>query len=165
MLTAVSLILFIIELRIPNLLPIPGMKLGLANIVTVYSVYSFRTSETAMMVMVRLLLGTAFSANPSAFIYSACGAFACLAGMIILKKIIPVGYIWLSSIVGAVLHNTGQIIAAFAITRSPAVFAYYPPLVAAGCIAGLFTGICALMIIKRTDMRDKKIWTNGRDDK
>ena len=143
-------------MRIPNLLPVPGVKLGLANIVTVYAVYRFRASETAMMVMVRLLLGTAFSANPSALIYSASGAFACLAGMMILKKVIPVEYIWLSSIVGAVLHNTGQIIAAAAIVHSASVFVYYPPLIIAGCIAGAFTGICATFIIRRTDLTDKK---------
>ena len=156
MLTAVSLILFIIELRIPALVPIPGVKLGLANIVTVYAVYRFRASETAMMVFVRLLLGTAFSANPSALIYSASGAFACLTGMILLKRIIPVEYIWLASIVGAILHNTGQIIAAAAAVRSASVFAYYPPLLVAGCIAGMFTGICAAVILKRTDLNNKK---------
>lgn len=149
MLTALSLILFIIEMRIPNLSPVQGVRLGLANIVTVYAVYEFRPHEAAMMVAVRVILGAAFSGNPSALIYSVSGAVFCLAGMILLKKVVSVKYIWLSSICGAVFHNAGQITAAMAVTRSAAVLAYFPVLVLSGCIAGLFTGLCAGFVIRR----------------
>ena len=74
LLSAVALIIFVIELRIPNPFPIPGVKLGLANIVTVYAVFRYRPSETAMIVTVRLLLGAMFSGNLSALLYSAAGA-------------------------------------------------------------------------------------------
>lgn len=57
LLTAIALIIFVIEMRIPNLVPIPGVKLGLANIVTVYAVYHFTAKETMMIVLVRVLLG------------------------------------------------------------------------------------------------------------
>ena len=70
-LTAVSLIIFIIELQIPNPFPIPGIKLGLANIITVYAVYHYKPYEAVMIVAVRLLLGSVFSGNISALIYSA----------------------------------------------------------------------------------------------
>ena len=67
-LTAVALIIFIIELQIPNPFPIPGIKLGLANIVTVYAVYRFRAYEVALMVGVRITLGSVFSGNVMALL-------------------------------------------------------------------------------------------------
>ncbi|WP_278245348.1 Gx transporter family protein [Ruminococcus sp. HUN007] len=60
MLAALALIIFIVESRIPTLAPIPGMKLGLANIITVYAVYRFKPSEAAMILAVRLVLGSVF---------------------------------------------------------------------------------------------------------
>jgi len=154
MLTALSLILFIIEMRIPALSPVNGVKLGLANIITVYAVYVFKPQEAAMMLAVRIILGAAFSGNPSALIYSVSGAVLCLLGMIMLRHTVPLKYIWLSSICGAMLHNTGQILAAAVVTRSFAVFAYYPVLLVSGTIAGLFTGICAGLVIKRVSHED-----------
>ena len=149
LLTAIALIIFVIELRIPNLAPIPGVKLGLANIITVYAMYHFKAYETALLVLARIVLGSIFSGNMSSLLYSMAGATLCLCGMIMLKRIIPENYIWLSSVVGAVFHNTGQIIVAILITQSFTVISYYPILIVSGCIAGLFTGICANVIIKR----------------
>ncbi len=149
MLTAAALIIFIVELRFPDILPIPGVKLGLANIITVYAVYRFSGKEVFLMVLTRVILGAVFSTNRSALIYSLAGALLCLAGMLLLRKIIPVKYLWLCSIIGAMLHNTGQMAVAVLVMRSAAVMAYYPVLIAAGCIAGAFTGICAQLVLKR----------------
>ncbi len=149
MLTAAALIIFIVELRFPDILPIPGVKLGLANIITVYAVYRFSGKEVFLMVLTRVILGAVFSTNLSALIYSLAGALLCLAGMLLLRKIIPVKYLWLCSIIGAMLHNTGQMAVAVLVMRSAAVIAYYPVLIAAGCIAGAFTGICAQLVLKR----------------
>lgn len=150
LLTALALIIFIIELRIPDLLPIPGVKLGLANIITVYAVYSFSGKETLLLVLSRVLLGSLFGGNASALVYSLAGAMLCLAGMLLLRKVIPISYLWLCSVIGAVLHNTGQIAVAVIMMGSFAVLGYYPLLVISGCIAGLFTGICAQFVLKRT---------------
>lgn len=149
LLIAAALIIFIIELRIPNIVPIPGIKLGLANIITVYAVYKFTAKETLMIVVTRVILGSLFGGNVSVIIYSLSGAFCCLAGMLLLKKIIPLRYIWLCSIIGAIMHNTGQMGAAVLMMRTPAVLAYYPPLIISGCIAGTFTGLCAGYVLKR----------------
>lgn len=149
MLTAAALIIFIVELRFPDILPIPGVKLGLANIITVYAVYRFSGKEVFLMVLTRVILGAVFSTNLSALIYSLAGALLCLAGMLLLRKKIPVKYLWLCSIIGAMLHNTGQMAVAVLVMRSAAVMAYYPVLIAAGCIAGAFTGICAQLVLKR----------------
>ena len=149
LLTSVALIIFVIELRIPNPMPIPGVKLGLANIVTVYAVFRYRPPETAMIVTARLLLGAVFSGNPSALLYSASGAFCCLLGMLALRSILPEKQIWLCSIIGAMLHNIGQITAAVIIMRSFGVIAYLPLLLVTGSLAGLFTGLCAQLLLKR----------------
>ncbi|WP_024859687.1 Gx transporter family protein [Ruminococcus flavefaciens] len=149
LLTAVALIIFIIELQIPNIIPIPGVKLGLANIVTVYAVYKYSAKETAAIVLTRVLLGAIFGGNIAAIMYSMAGAVMCLVGMLLVKRIVPLKYIWLSSILGAILHNTGQIIVAVLVMRSFAVISVYPFLLTAGCIAGAFTGLCAQFLIKR----------------
>ena len=149
MLTAVALIIFAVELQIPNPFPIPGVKLGLANIVTVYAVYRYRAVEVAMLVGVRITLGSLFSGNVMALLYSACGSFLCLLGMLFLKRIIDERHIWIASVVGALLHNTGQMAAALLVTQTPALLLYYPFLVVAGCLAGLFTGLCAQFILPR----------------
>lgn len=149
LLTAVATIIFIIELRIPNIIPIPGIKLGLANIITVYAAYRFSAKDVLLIAVTRVFLGSLFGGNFSVIIYSLSGALACLAGMLLLRKIIPLEYVWLCSIIGAILHNTGQMAAAIFITRTPAVLAYYPPLIISGSIAGLFTGLCTMFILKR----------------
>ena len=149
MLTAVALIIFIVELQIPSPFPIPGIKLGLANIITVYAVYHYRAAEVAMIVGVRILLGSVFSGNFMALLYSACGSFLCLLGMLLLKKVISERYVWLASIFGALLHNTGQMAAALLVTQTPSLLMYYPFLVVSGCLAGLFTGLCAWLLIPR----------------
>ena len=149
LLSSVALIIFVIELRIPNPFPIPGVKLGLANIVTVYAVFRYRPSETAMIVTVRLLLGAMFSGNPSALLYSTAGAITCLCGMLLLRRILPEKQIWLCSVIGAMLHNIGQITAAVIIMRSFGVVAYLPILLVTGSLAGAFTGVCTQLLLNR----------------
>ena len=153
LLASVALIIFVIELRIPNPFPIPGVKLGLANIITVYAVFRYRPSETAMIVTVRLLLGAMFSGNLSALLYSAAGAVCCLLGMLALRRILPEKQIWLCSVIGAMLHNIGQIAAAVIIMRSFGVIAYLPLLLVTGSLAGMFTGLCAQLLLKRLTLR------------
>ncbi len=153
LLTAASLIVFIIEARLPNLTPIQGVKLGLANIFTVYGVYRFSGREVALMVITRVILGGIFGGNLSAIIYSLSGAVACLIGMLLMKKIIPKNYIWLCSVFGAVFHNMGQTAAAIAITGSFSVIAYAPVLIVSGCIAGAFTGLTAAFVTNRLEKR------------
>ena len=148
-LTAVALIIFVVELQIPNPFPIPGIKLGLANIITVYAVYRYKPYEAAAITVVRLILGAVFAGNFAALIYSASGAALCLVGMLILRRFIDEKHIWISSVFGALLHNTGQMAAALIITQTPQLLAYYPFLLLSGCLAGAFTGLCAQIVISR----------------
>lgn len=149
LLTSVALILYIVESRLPAPVPIPGVKLGLANIITVVAVYRFRPGEVTALVVVRLLLGSFFAGSMSALLFSGAGALLCLAGMVILGKILPINYIPLCSVLGAVLHNIGQIVVAIGVMKDVKVVAYLPILLVTGCIAGLFTGLCARAVERR----------------
>ena len=151
-----ALIIFIVELRIPNPIPIPGVKLGLANVITVYSLYHYRAKEVLLIVLVRIVLGSIFGGNMMAMLYSLAGGLLCLTGMLLLRRVISEKYIWLCSVFGAVLHNIGQITVAILITGTPAIIAYLPFLLVSGCAAGAFTGGCAQFVVKRS----KKIHLN-----
>ena len=149
LLSAVALIIFFVELRIPNLVPIPGVKLGLANIVTVYAVYRYRPVEVFLIVLVRIVLGSMFSGTALSFLYSLVGAVCCLCGMLLLKRVIPLSCLWLSSPCGAVFHNIGQIVVAMLVMRTSAVLVYLPTLMISGIVAGLFTGVCGQILVRR----------------
>ncbi len=143
LLTAVALILYVVESWLPAPVPVPGVKLGLANIITVVAVYHFRPGEVTALVVARLLLGSFFAGTMSALLFSGAGALLCLTGMLILKKVLSEKYIPLCSVLGAILHNIGQILVAIYVLGDVRVVAYLPVLLVTGCIAGLFTGVCA----------------------
>ena len=149
MLTAFALIIFTVELQLPTLAPVPGMKLGLANIITVYAVYSFSAGETAMIVVVRVLLGSLIAGNMVSLVYSLAGGLLCLAGMLLLRRVIDKKHIWVCSILGAVLHNIGQTAAAIVMMQTKTVIAYLPFLLVSGCIAGALTGMAAQLVVSR----------------
>lgn len=164
LLTAISLIIFVVELQLPNLSPIAGVKLGLANIITVYAVYRYKWSEAALVLLTRILLGALFTSNPSAIIYSLAGGILCLLGMLPLKKIIPLKHLWLCSVFGAVLHNIGQTAAAMLVMKSSAVLLYLPPLILSGCAAGAVTGLAAQLVLKRGLKSELKRGETKRQD-
>ena len=152
MLTAVALIIFVVELQIPNPFPIPGVKLGLANIITVFAVYRYRAGEVFLIVIIRILLGSIFSGNMMSLMYSIAGGMLCLAGMLLLKRLISPKYIWICSVFGAVFHNIGQIVIACLIAGW-GMMLYLPFLMVSGCLAGAFTGGCTQLILKRLNLK------------
>lgn len=149
--TALALIIFVIELQIPNPVPIPGVKLGLANIITVFAVYHYRAGEVFCLVIARILLGSFFSGNMMALMYSMAGGILCLVGMLGLKRILAERAIWICSVFGAVLHNIGQIAVA-CLVGGLGLLAYFPFLLVSGCIAGAFTGGCAQAVVLRKEL-------------
>lgn len=153
LLAAVSLIIFVIEMQLPTLAPIPGMKLGLANIITVYAVYRFSAGEVSLMLLTRILLSAMFTGNVTALIYSIAGGTLCLCGMLLLRNIIPLKFIPLCSVFGAVFHNVGQVAAAIFVMGTMTVIAYLPFLLVSGCIAGAFTGVCAGLVLRRLEKK------------
>ena len=155
LLTAIALIIFVVELQIPPLTPIPGIKPGLANIVTMYAVYRYKAGESALVLFARIILGAMFSGSMMTILYSLAGGIFCLVGMLLLKKIIPQNRMWLCSIFGAILHNCGQMLAAVLVTGTLMIVSYLPVLILSGCIAGAFTGICAQIVCGRLDKQGK----------
>ena len=152
-LTSLSLIMFIIEMQLPPPVPVPGVKLGLANIITVYAVYHYKPHEAALVFFARVLLGALFAGNVQALIFSVSGGVLCLLGMILLCRITDKDMMIPASVIGAVLHNLGQTAAAVYVMNTTAVIAYLPYLIFCGCIAGAFTGACAYLVGKRVGSR------------
>lgn len=152
LLTAISLIIFVIETKIPNLIPIPGVKLGLANIVTVWAIYSCRPHETALMIFARIVFGAVFCGTVLSFIYSISGAAMCFAGSYLAKRIIPDTELWLTSVVGAIFHQLGQITAARVLLGTSAIWIYLPILIVSGIVSGAFCGIAAQNLYKKLHM-------------
>ncbi len=148
-LTAAALGIFIVELQLPALTPIPGVKLGLANIITVYAMFALGPADTALILCARILLGSMFAGQMMALFYSLAGGLLCYLVMLAMRKLFTQKQIWICSVFGALAHNLGQIAAAILIARTPALIYYLPVLMVSGILAGLFTGLCAQFVVYR----------------
>ncbi|MBQ8972438.1 MAG: Gx transporter family protein [Clostridia bacterium] len=148
LLTGIALIIFTIEAQLPALTPIPGIKLGLSNIVTVYAVFALGGKDAAAILAARVLLGALFSGNISTLMYSGAGGALCWLTMLLIRNILTERQIWVASVIGAMAHNLAQIAVAVAVTRTRGLLAYLPILEISGMLAGLFTGLCAQALIR-----------------
>jgi len=149
LLTAVALILFTVEAQLPPPAPIPGVKLGLANIITVYAMFALGPADTLCILLARVLLGSVFSGAMISLLYSLAGGLLCYLSMLLLRRVVTVRQLWVCGVVGAVFHNAGQMLVAVAVLRTAAVAVYFPLLVLSGMAAGLFTGLCAQYVLGR----------------
>lgn len=147
LLTAIALTIFMAEAQLPNPIPLPGIKLGLANIVTVYAVFALGPSDTLMILLARVFLGSVFSGQMMIFLYSLTGGLFCWCIMLLLRRLLKPDQIWVCSVIGAAFHNLGQLLAAILIARTPALVVYLPWLLLGGMAAGLFTGLCAQLLL------------------
>lgn len=149
LLTALALIIFIIEAQLPPIAPIPGIKMGLANIITLITLYMFGPREAFTVLFLRIILGNMFAGQVSALLYSAAGGLFCFAVMCALKKVLPRELLWVISVFGAMAHSAAQVLVAALITQTPAVLWYLPLLLVSAVITGAFTGLCAYYVLKR----------------
>lgn len=149
LLTAIALTIFMAEAQLPNPIPIPGIKLGLANIVTVYAMFVLGPADTLMILLARVFLGSVFSGQMMTFFYSLAGGLLCYAAMLFLRHVLTQRQIWACSAIGGACHNIGQLIAAILIMRTPALSVYAFWLIPAGLAAGLFTGLCTQFLLAR----------------
>lgn len=149
LLTAIALTIFLAEAQIPALTTVPGVKLGLANIVTVYAMFVLGPGDALLVLCGRVFLGAVFSGQMMTLIYSAAGGLLSWCVLCLLRSLLTQEQIWLVSPVAAVFHNVGQLLAAAAVMRTWAVLAYLPYLVLAAILAGLFTGVAAQALIRR----------------
>ena len=146
--TALALIFSYVETLIPVNLGIPGVKLGLANLIIVVALYKMRLSEAYLLSVVRVLLAGFIFGNYFSIIYSLAGGLLSLTVMALLKKW---GGFSLQgiSIAGGVFHNIGQLIVAAVVVETFSVTYYFPVLLVAGMLTGLVIGIVAEMMLKR----------------
>ena len=153
LLTAIALTIFLVEAQIPALTAIPGVKLGLANIVTVYTMFTLGPGDALLVLSARVFLGAVFSGQMMTLLYSAVGGALSWCVLCLLRGLLTREQIWLASPMAAVFHNLGQLLAAAAVMRTWAVMAYLPYLVLAAILAGLFTGVAAQALIGRLEKK------------
>ena len=149
LLTAMALAIHVAEAQIPPLVAIPGVKLGLANIITVYAAFSIGGGAAAMILIARILLGSMFGGGVMSLIYSLAGGVLCLLVTLLLRRVLTKNQIWVAGVAGAIAHNIGQILAAVVVTGTPSIVSYLPILLVSGVITGLFTGFAAQAVVNR----------------
>ena len=148
-LSAIALTIFMVEAQIPALVPIPGIKLGLANIVTVFAVFALGPGEAASVLFVRIFLGAVFAGNFSTIFYSAAGGACAIGITILMRKILKTDQLWVAGCIGAIAHSVGQMAMAIALTGTPGLAVYLPVMIAVSILTGTFTGLCAQFLVKR----------------
>lgn len=149
LLCAIALTIFMVEAQIPPLVPLPGVKLGLANIVTVFAVFALGPKEGAAVLFVRVFLGAVFAGNFSTIFYSAAGGLLAILTTIGLRKILKKNQLWVAGCLGAAAHSIGQMAMAMVLLGTPSLAVYLPVMIAISIVTGLFTGLCAQYLVNR----------------
>lgn len=146
--SALSLGIYAFESLLPPLFFIPGIKPGLSNIITLYCLKHFGKKDAAAVLFVRIIISGILFGNPISIIYSLAGGFAALLIEILADSLLKGKHLHITGAFGGLFHNVGQLVCAFFIMGSAAVFAYAPYLVLAGIITGMFTGLAASFLLK-----------------
>ena len=152
LLTAIALTIFMVEAQIPALVPIPGIKLGLANIVTVFAVFALGPKDACLVLTARIFLGAVFAGNFSTIFYSAAGGALAIAVTIGLRRILTKKQLWVAGALGAVAHSLGQMVMAVLLTGTPGLIVYLPVMIAVSIVTGTFTGLCAQFLVNRGNL-------------
>ena len=142
------MMLSFIESQIPALVPIPGIKIGLANIAVIFALYEFGALRAGAVSLIRVILVALLFGSITGMIYGLFGAVLSLLLMALLKKLSPLSPIGVS-VAGAVAHNIGQIIAAWLLIGNEKILLYLPVLVISGTLSGIAVGIASGILIKR----------------
>ena len=145
---AIAMILSFIESRLPNPIPIPGIKLGLANVAVVFALYKLGTWQAVVVSFVRVALSAILFGSTLSLLYSLAGALLSFGIMLLAKKVFKLHTVGVS-VLGGVLHNAGQIAVASVIMETAVIIYYMPWLIISGTLAGIAIGLCAYQLIKR----------------
>ena len=152
LLTAIALTIFMLEAQIPALVPLPGVKPGLANIVTVFTVFVLGPREGIGVLFARIFLGAVFAGNFSTIFYSAAGGACAILVTIGLRRILKRHQLWVAGCFGAIAHSIGQMAMAITLLATPGLIAYLPVMIIASIISGTFTGFCAQFLVNRGNL-------------
>ena len=145
---ALALICSYIESLIPFYFGVPGMKLGLTNIVVVLLLYFYGTKEALVVSFMRILLAGFMFGNAFSILYSLAGGLLSLFVMALLKKTKKFSSVGVS-VAGGIFHNVGQIIVAMIVLETKALAYYLPILILSGLVAGILIGILSGILTKR----------------
>lgn len=149
LLTAQAIVLSIVENWIPLPVALPGIKLGLANIIVLTTIVLFGLKDALVIVFIRTILSSFFTGGFTVFMFSISGGILSILVMNFLyKKMFKVFSIMGISIAGAVMHNLGQLLMASIVMKDFSVMTYLPLLLLSGIIMGSFTGLCTNYLIK-----------------
>ncbi len=148
MLIALAFIFSYVEAMVPFPIPVPGIKLGLANLVVVVTLYCMGIKEAFVISIVRIILVGFTFGSLSSMIYGLVGGLLSFAMMSIFKKL-KVFSVMGVSMVGGVFHNVGQLIVAIFVTDTKALIYYFPFLLIAGVVTGTLIGIVGKLMIDR----------------
>ncbi len=144
---ALALIFSYVEAIIPYSPGVPGIKLGIANIVTVIALYKFGPKDAAAVSIIRIVIAGLLFNGLFGMLYSLAGAAVSLIGMILLKKTDLFSVVGVSMAAG-VLHNLGQLLMAAALISDLRIFFYFPVLLFSGIAAGILVGIVSAYILR-----------------
>ena len=146
---AISLAVYALESLIPPIVPVPGVKLGLANAITLIALYVLGGKYALQVLVVRIFISSLLFGQPVSWMFSISGGLLSFGVMFFLKKIMDDCNIWAISVFGALAHNLGQIVMAVTITGQFEVAYYFLILIISSVITGVFTGVCAQTTIKK----------------
>lgn len=152
MFTLVALGLSYLESLIPPLTAVPGIKIGLANIAVIFTLYKFNFKSASTVSLMRVFISFLLFGSVLSLAYSFAGALVSIIVMAIMKrseKFSAVGV----SVAGAISHNAAQIITAAVILGTSEIIFYLPVLVISAVISGIFIGIAGAVLVKRVEIK------------
>ena len=145
---ALAMIMSYIEALVPLSFAVPGIKMGLANIVIIFVLYKIGTKEAILVSLIRVILVSLLFSNVMAMAYSIAGAVLSLSVMWLLKKTDKFSFVGVS-IAGGIMHNVGQIIMAVILLGTEQIALYLPVLIITGTVTGVVIGIVSGLVINR----------------
>lgn len=149
MLTAAALIVFVIEAQIPPIVPIPGIKLGLSNVVTLAAIRMVGKVWGSAVHILRIVLGSLFTGQAVSFLYSISGGVCCLIVMLLLTSFLSNRWLWLISAISAVVHAGAQLVTAAIVMWTKSVLVYAPLILISAIVTSVFTGLCVQFLFKK----------------
>ena len=150
--TAAAMVLSYVETLIPAPFAVPGIKLGLANIVGIFLLMKLDWKAAAAVTAVRVLLSALLFGSVASLAYSAAGALLSVLVMSLLKRTGAFSAVGIST-AGAVSHNAGQIFMAIILLSTKEIVYWLPPLVISGAVTGLAIGLAGALLVKKIDLR------------
>ncbi len=147
--TAIALTIFVLEAQIPPLLPVPGIKLGLSNVVTLFALCTLGGRQALAVLLIRIVLGNLATGQVSAIFYALGGGMLSFLTMRLSVRMLKPSQLWVAGVLGGLAHNIGQICVAVWITQTVELFVYLPVLLLCGIVTGALTGLCAQILKNR----------------